>query len=184
MKKVFVFVAFAIAIGAFSEVKAQDFRGSIGLELALPLGDFGDAYSLGYGLSAGGELPFGDNLAATVTVGYVLLAVDSELSDLVKSAAMIPAQLGVKYYFSEQQSGPYAHGQIGIHSRSVTTEDFDFLGVTIEGETTSDSNLSWAIGAGFFVNENIDLGLRFNSISGKDDADASSYIGVRAAFNF
>ena len=99
--------------------------------------------------------------------------------------SMIPAQAGIKYYFDEVGSGVYAHGQIGIHSMSIKTEDFDFGGITIEGETESDSNMSFAIGGGVILNENIDLGLRFNVItSGEDDVDASNYIGVRAGYNF
>ena len=192
MKKIFFLVAMVAFLGVTIEAQAQEFRGSAGLEIALPMGDFGDAYTLGYGLSVGGELPVGDNLGVTATVGYLLLSVDSELKDFVKSSAMIPAQLGLKYYFDEQQTGAYAHGQIGVHSNSTTFEDTEDIvvgGITVlegqEGETESDTNLSWAIGAGYFVNENIDLGLRYNSItSGEDEVDALSYIGVRAAYNF
>ncbi len=183
MKKYIIALAvLACVVGI--ESKAQEFRPSVGLELAFPTGDFGDAYSLGYGLSVGGELPVGDNIGVTLTAGYILLSVDSELSDFIKSAGMIPVQAGVKYYLSEQQEGLYLHGQVGIHSTSVTTEDIDFGFGTVEGETTSDSNLSFAIGAGFFVND-IDLGLRYNIITTDvEGADASSYLGLRAAFNF
>lgn len=174
-----------LAFFAFTAVSAQDFRGSAGLEIALPMGDFADAYSLGYGLSVGGELPVGDNLGVTATAGYILLSPSDDLSDIVKNAAMIPAQVGAKYYFSEQQEGPYAHAQVGIHSVSVTTEDIEVGGLTIEGESDSETNLSWAIGAGFFLNESIDIGVRFNSItSSEDEVDASSYIGLRAGYNF
>jgi hypothetical protein len=184
MKKYIIAVA-VLACVAGIESKAQEFRPSVGLELAFPTGDFGDAYTLGYGLSLGGELPVGDNIGVTLTAGYILLSVDSELSDFIKSAGMIPVQAGVKYYISEQQEGLYIHGQIGIHSNSVTSEDIEFLGVTVEGTTESDSNLSFAIGGGYFINENIDLGLRYNIITTDvEGADASSYLGVRAAYNF
>ena len=184
MKKV---LAILVVLGGLTiaQVQAQDFRFSAGLELALPMGDFGDVNPLGYGLSLGGEMPFGDNFAATLTAGYVLLSVDSDIKDFIKSSAMIPIQAGVKYYISEQQDGLYLHGQIGVHSSSVTTEDITILGVTTEGSTESDSNLSFAFGAGFFVNENIDLGLRYNIITTDvEGADASAYLGLRAAYNF
>ena len=178
-------IAAVFALVAFTAVSAQDFRASAGLEIALPMGDFADAYSLGYGLSVGGELPVGDNLGITGTVGYILLSPTSDVSDFIKNAAMIPAQVGAKYYFSEQQLGAYAQAQVGIHAVSQTTEDIEVGGITIEGDSDSESNLSWAIGAGYFINENIDIGVRFNSITTDvEEADPSSYIGLRAAFNF
>jgi hypothetical protein len=160
---------------------------SLGVELALPLGDFGDAYSLGYGLSAGYEHPVGDKLGITAQLGYIMLAVDDELSDFIERAAMLPVQAGVKYYFTERGNGPYAHGQIGIHSLSVTTKDID-LGPfgTIEGESDSESYLSFAVGAGYELNNKLDIGLRFNIITPDSDiegAEASNYIGVRVAYN-
>jgi len=172
----------ALTIGGFS----QDFMPSIGLEVAIPTGDFGDAYTLGYGLSAAAELPLGDNLGVTLTAGYLLLSPDSEIKDFIKSSSMIPIQAGLKYYFSEQQSGIYAHVQVGVHSFSLTTEDFDFGGITVKGETTSESNLSFAPGAGFMINEKLDLALRYNIITAGSDegAESSSYLGFRVAYGF
>jgi opacity protein-like surface antigen len=184
MKKVIVLLM-VLGFISISSMKAQDFRFSAGLELALPMGDFGDAYPLGYGLSLGGELPFADKFGATLTAGYTLLSVDSDLKDFVKSSGMIPVQAGIKYYISEAQDGLYFHGQIGVHSLSVTTEDITIFGQTTKGTTESDTNLSFALGAGYFISESIDLGLRYNIItSSEDGVDASSYLGLRAAFNF
>ena len=183
MKKLMILVA-AVAMMGFSQVNAQiDFSG--GLEVALPLGDFGDAYSLGYGVSLGGEYGINDNISADLQVGYIFLSVDDALSEFIASSAMIPAQVGVRYYLDEVGSGLYLKGMVGIHSVSIKTEDIDLgpLG-TIEGETTSDSNLSFGVGAGFFVNENIDASARFNIItSSEDGVDASNYIGIRIAYN-
>ncbi|MFT4662273.1 MAG: hypothetical protein ACI9AT_000898 [Ulvibacter sp.] len=162
----------------FSNVKAQDLMISAGVDLVMPLGDFGDFASFGAGIAVGAEYGISDNIGLTVQTGYDLLFVDSEI-DFIKSMSIIPAQAGLKYYFDEVGSGVYAHGQVGIHSMSITAED------VAGGETESDSNLSFAIGGGIFVNENLDLGLRFNIItSGEDGVDASNYIGVRAGYNF
>lgn len=177
-----------LAVAGAATVNAQSPQVSLGVDLALPLGDFGEAYSLGVGPAAGFEFPVGDNIGLTAQLSYQFLTVDSELKDLVKSSSMLPAQVGVKYYFMDQQEGFYGHAQLGIHSNSVTTEDqeFTFLGqtTTIEGETTSSTNFSWAIGAGYQL-EKLDIGLRYNSISPDSDiegASASSYIGLRVAY--
>ena len=160
---------------------------SLGVELALPLGDFAEVNPLGYGLSVGYEHPVGEKLGITAQLGYIMLAVDDEFSDFVDRSSMLPIQAGVKYYFTERGNGPYAHGQIGVHSLSITTKDIDLgpLG-TIEGETESESYLSFAIGAGYELNNKLDIGLRFNVItpdSDIEDAEASNYIGLRVAYN-
>ncbi|MBL7952974.1 MAG: hypothetical protein JNM62_14795 [Flavobacteriales bacterium] len=181
MKKIILSMAAVTLAGG---LLAQSNQLSLGVDLALPLGDFGDAYSLGVGPTVGFEVPVGDNLGVTLQAGYDILMVKSELSDFVKSASMIPVQAGLKYYFMEQQEGFYGHGQIGIHATSVKSEEFTILGVTIPSETASSTNLSWAIGAGYMM-EKLDIGLRYNSISPDSDVDgakASSYIGLRVAY--
>ncbi|MDZ4751541.1 MAG: outer membrane beta-barrel protein [Flavobacteriales bacterium] len=185
MKKQLFIIAAALlsTIGSF----AQSGRPSLGLELALPMGDFGDAYGIGYGLSAGYEHPVGDKLGITANVGYILLSPDEAIKDFIESSSMIPIQVGAKYYFSEQQSGPYGHVQLGVHTSSVKTAEFELLGVTIPSETESSTNLSFAFGAGFVLNEKIDLGIRYNIITPDSDieeAKSSAYLGLRVAYMF
>lgn len=182
MKKLFAIVVLALLVSAINTLSAQEFRANAGLEIALPIGDFADLASFGFGFSGGGELPVGDNLGITGTLGYTILSVNGDLDGFIKNISMIPVQFGAKYYFSEQQSGAYGHAQVGLHSVSIKSESVS-LGIfgNIGGETTSETDLSYAIGGGYFINENIDLGLRFNGIA----ADESlSYIGFRGAFNF
>ena len=175
-----------VALVMASGMMAQSNQLSFGLDLALPLGDFGDAYSLGIGPAVGFELPIGDNLGITAQLSYQILMVDSDISDFIKSASMMPIQAGVKYYFTDQQEGMYGHAQVGVHSQTVKTEDID-LGPfgTIEGTSNSSTNLSWAIGAGYQL-EKLDIGLRYNSImpdsDAPDGASSSSYIGLRIAY--
>jgi hypothetical protein len=184
-KQLFVLAAALVCtVGSF----AQSGRPSLGLELALPMGDFGDAYGLGYGLSGGYEHPVGDNLGITANIGYILLSPDESIKDFIESASMMPIQVGAKYYFSEQQSGPYGHVQLGVHNMSVKTAEFELLGVTVPSETESSTNLSFAFGAGYVLNDKIDLGLRYNIVTpdsdAPDDASSSSYLGIRVAYMF
>ena len=180
-----------LAVAGAATVNAQSPQVSLGVDLALPLGDFGDAYSLGVGPAAGFELPVGDNLGVTAQLSYQFLTVNSDLGDFIKSASMLPVQVGAKYYFMDQQEGFYGHVQLGIHSTSVTSKEQVIPGIpgftqdiTIPEETTSSTNFSWAIGAGYQL-EKLDIGLRYNSISPDSDiegAEASSYIGLRVAY--
>ena len=183
MRTRILFIGAALS-GAIA-VNAQGPQLSLGVDLAMPLGDFGDFASFGVGPAAGIEFPVGDNIGVTVQVAYDFLTPNSDVKDLVKSMSMLPAQAGIKYYFMDQQEGFYAHGQLGIHSMSTTSEDLDLgpLG-TIEGETTTSTNFSWAIGAGYQL-EKLDIGLRYNSISPDSDiegAKANSYIGLRIGY--
>jgi hypothetical protein len=172
----------AVALVMAGSMMAQSNQLSFGLDLALPLGDFGDAYSLGIGPAVGFELPVGDNLGITAQVSYQILMVDN---DFIKSASMVPIQAGLKYYLMDQQEGFYGHGMVGVHMQSVTTEDFSFFGLTVPGETTSNTNLSWGIGVGYQL-EKLDIGLRFNSILPDSDApsgvDPNNYIGLRLGY--
>jgi hypothetical protein len=159
---------------------------SLGAELALPTGDFGESYPLGYGASLGYEQPIGEKLGVTLQVGYIMLGIDDAVSAFIDKSSMMPIQVGAKYYLKERGAGLYAHVQGGVHSLSVTTKDLDlgFFG-TIPGTTSSDSYLSGALGVGYMLNDKIDVGLRYNIIapdSDVDGADASSYLGVRLAY--
>jgi outer membrane protein W len=181
MKKIMLGMAALVLAGG---IQAQSNQISLGADIALPMGDFGDGYSLGIGPTAGFELPVGDNLGVTLQVAYDILMPKSELKDFIKSSSMLPAQVGLKYYFQEQQNGFYGQAQLGIHNMHSKTKDIDLGGVTVEGVSTSSSNFSWAIGVGYQL-EKLDLGLRYNSISPDSDiegAKASSYIGLRIAY--
>lgn len=181
------FAAMALAGG----VMAQSNQISLGADVALPMGDFGDVYSLGIGPAVGFELPVGDNLGVTLQVSYMFLTVKDDFSDFIDKSSMLPVQAGLKYYFQDQQEGFYGHAQLGIHSSSATTAEYTIPGIpgltpdiVVPSETESSSNFSWAIGAGYQL-EKLDIGVRYNSISPDSDVDgaeASNYIGLRLAY--
>ena len=166
------------ALAFASGMMAQDNQLSFGLDLALPMGDFADFASFGVGPAVGFELPVGDALGITIQVAYDFLTPNSDVKDVVKSTSMIPAQVGLKYYFMDQQEGFYGHGQLGVHATNTTFE-------TSLVEDQSSTNFSWAIGPGYQL-EKLDVGLRFNSISTDADApdgtSSSTYIGLRVAY--
>jgi hypothetical protein len=185
MKRLYSLMASAVICGAMV-VNAQSPQLSLGADLGLPIGDFGDVSSLVVGPAVGFELPVGDNIGITAQVAYHFVMLKDGAGDFFDRYNMIPAQVGLKYYFMDQQEGFYGHGQFGIHTVSIKTADIDLgpLG-TIEGVSDSNTNLSWAIGAGYQM-EKLDIGLRFNSImpdsDAPDGATSSSYIGLRVAY--
>lgn len=183
MKKLIFMLS--LAVFAFAgTTNAQMGPLSIGAEVALPMGDFGDAFGLGAGVSVTYDHPLSDNFALGAHLGYIALFPSDDVSDLIKSGGMIPIQLSGKYFFDEVGSGAYAQGMVGVTSLSITTEDFEAFGITVEGETDSETNLSFGFGGGFIINEKLDLGLRYSIITAGDEegAEASNYIGVRIGY--
>jgi len=178
-KHVLLLTALTIA----SLASAQENRLSVGLEAGLPIGDFGDVTTFGIGASVGYEVPVGDNLGVVAQVGYLYFAGKDYSIGIANidgpNWSVIPAQVGAKYYFTENQEGFYAMGLVGIHALSYTVPGFS---ATLPEVTVSDTQLSFAPGLGYVVGENIDLALRYQIISG--DGGSLSYMGVRAAYLF
>src|SRR4051812_31438695 len=96
---------------------AQENRFSLNAELGLPMGDFGDAVGVGFGLTAGFELPVGDHLGLFAQAGWMTFAAKDITVDLgpfgsttVKGVSLtaIPIQVGAKIYFTDNQEGFYA----------------------------------------------------------------------------
>lgn len=192
MKNIVKIIGAALLIVAFTQSSKAQVKFSAGLELGLGLET---GYGLMYGATVGGEYAIGtdDNMGITAQLGYIFAPVDISFYDKV-SSSFIPLQFGYKYYFDSNTNGAYVHGQLGIHiyrfSYDYEYETYDFDPVTYQTTTktetrsfsNSDSNLSYAVGGGYMLNENIDLGLRFNIVSAT--GGSFNYLGVRAAYNF
>ena len=191
MKKIILSMAAVVLAGG---LMAQENRFSAGLELALPMGDFGEYAGFGFGVSLGYELPVGDNLGIIAQAGYINFSAKDITVDLGPlgsvtaegvSTGAIPIQIGAKYYFSDNQEGAYLGLLTGVHMLSSEGSD----GVT---------NFGVAPLIGFMVTENIDIALRYQmlfdkvetvSISGTsvtttEENVTNSYIGIRAAYMF
>ena len=180
MKKNKIIVALALVLISFTTAtNAHDGRFSIGAELALPMGDFADGSSMGFGGSLRYEHPVGDNLGITLTAGYLMFGGKDDGPDF----SMIPAQVGAKYYFTGQQEGLYGHVMVGIHSMSSDDVIYTdpLTGATVTYETESNTELSYAPEIGYHL-ANIDLGLRYQFIA--TDIETTSYLGIRIAYVF
>jgi len=172
MKTVKLLVIACVATCIAMSANAQNGRLSIGAELGLPMGDFGDLANMGFGGTLRYEYPMGDNVGLTVTAGYLTFSgKEFEIlpgTSLKYSTNMIPVQAGVKYYFTDQQEGLYGMAEIGIHNSKADVEG---------AESTTD--LSYAPEVGYHL-ENFDLGLRYQFIA--TEGSTTSYLGLRIAY--
>jgi len=163
-----LFAVIALFIISSSSVFAQNGRFSIGANVAMPMGDFGDAAGVGFGGSLRYEMPVGDNLGLTGTVGYLTFG-GKDFFDGI-NFNLIPIMVGAKYYFTEQQNGFYAGIAVGMTSSSTSAEGSE-----------SSTVFTWAPGIGYHL-DNIDLGLDYNSYT--KDEFTTSYLGLRLAYVF
>lgn len=199
------------AIGLSSAVSAQYHQISLGADVGIPFGDMEEeGGSLILGPTLGYEFPAGQ-VGITAQVGYSLVFMKDDAP--YRGWNMIPAHLGIKYYFTEPQLGMYIHGQGGIHSMIREFGEVDHTivaGVNDTAATTvtlptvdvTYTAFSYALGIGYQM-ENLDVSLRYQGI-GADDRDgvqvqvpgfdnqhitypsspAYSYIGIRIAYLF
>lgn len=185
MKNVISVFAIAAAV-AFTTVdlKAQESFGSAGLEIAIPLGDFGDIANFGIGGSGTYEIGLSDKFSVLAHAGVIFYSVDDiefpvlnpdgtfGTETLDYSIYQIPLQAGARFYLSEQKDGLYLGALLGMH----------ITGFSIGDESDSDSNFSFAPEVGYFLNESISIGLRYQIVTGEDSN--LDYLGARIAYNF
>jgi len=169
-----------------NSANAQESFGSAGLEVAIPLGDFSDSgANFGIGGSGTFEIGLSENFAALAHAGVVFYATDDIetvtgidqnfmpiIEEVDYSVTQIPLQVGGRYYLSEQKEGLFLSALLGVHITSFSIED----------ESDSNTDFSFAPELGYFLNEMISVGLRYQIVSG-EDANAD-YLGIRAAYNF
>jgi len=167
----------------------------VGLELAAPMGTFGDVANMGFGGTGRFEYQLQNNLALTATVGYLawggkevtIQTSTGIFGSTVKSTidySSIPIKAGIKYYFS---GGFYGMGEAGIHMFSTdvktvsTVTSASGTKVTEEPGTGSSTEFTIAPAVGYELkagNMIVDLSARYEIISDL------SFLGFRAGLKF
>jgi opacity protein-like surface antigen len=146
MKKLIIASVMMLALLFSTAVFAQGVTYGINGEIALPMGDFGDAASMGFGGSVQGEYPFNEQVIGTASVGYLMWSPKDEYEDMDYSWSCIPIKAGAKYNFGT--SGLYGIFEAGMYMFSVEYEYEDEWFGTISGDD-SESEFGFAPGVGF-----------------------------------
>lgn len=188
--------------------RAQNGRISLGAEIAMPMGDFGDLANVGFGGSLRYEHPLGDNFSFTGTAGVISFGGDEVISGVpniaeykyTTTSVMIPIQVGLKYYGTVME-GFYGHVEAGVHINEFTTKvEYTLNGSTTSSDNTdSQTNFSLAPGIGYHL-ANLDFGVRYQMIfvsatvtsvdpvthqqTTTESNTTYSYIGLRIAYVF
>ncbi len=149
-------------------------RFSIGANLGLPMGSFGDGVNTGFGGTVAYEAPINDKLNWTGTAGYLTFSVKGSTSGASASTNLIPILGGVKYYMTESFNGFYVSGQLGLTIASIS---YDLTSVGLGTGTNSETDFTIAPGVGYHL-ASIDIGASYQIISN------ANYVGLRVAYVF
>jgi hypothetical protein len=197
MKKILKVVGVALCLVAFTQNSKAQFN--VGLDLAMPLGDFGDGFGVGFGGSVGYDHAIGDNMKIGGQVGLLRFGgkepeVADPEDDYSSSIMLIPILANFKYYFADNTNGSYGVASLGMsmykykYEHTYTDQEYNYTtGAITEVKETdnfdvSKTYLTFGVGAGYLINEKIDLSVRYMSVS--SEGSASNLINLRAAYNF
>lgn len=168
MKKILLMTAFSAAsMFGFaqekSDSKSMSFSG--GVEIGMPMGDFGDVASTGFGASLQMNYSLGSKSALILSAGYVTYGGKTISGIDLPSWGWIPVLGGLKYNLSDNF---YGSAQAGMSFFSIDGGD-------------SESIFTYAPGIGFEKNK-IDISARYLSAS-KDGATTNT-LGLRLGYKF
>ena len=174
MRKVFLATAFLAA--TFMGVKAQSGHNQIGVgaDIAIPTGDFGDAFKTGFGGSIKGLFGIGSAGQITLTTGYTSFKAKDLPSEVDIKSSVIPILAGYRHNFS----GFYVEPQIGY---GIYGSKISGMGSPYDG-TDSEGAFTWAAGVGYAMAQGLDVGARYQSAS--KDGSSTSLVGFSVRWNF
>ncbi len=172
---VLTMLAFCVAGCLMANAQPRGFHGiNAGLEIAMPLGDFGSAYGVGFGAS--GKAFYGITEMGDITgsLGYIHFGMKNTTEHMSGNIGMVPILFGYRHHFDafyvEPQLGPT------IARSKVSMDDFG-LGLGNISGSYSDTKFSFAAGGGYLYG-NFDFGARFQL------TDNLNFFGIRAAYKF
>lgn len=167
---------------------------SVGGDVLLPMGDFGDVASTGFGGSVRGQYHVNNMFCVTLTTGYFMWSgKDQTVSGIsIKGTELkgIPIMVGGKAYFMpEGNTRVYGMVEAGLFLATVTvpsqTINIGGINITTPEVSANETEFAYApvLGVEFAAGGNtmIDVSARWFAIS---TDPSSNSIGFRAGVNF
>ena len=178
MKQLLSFLLIAVLFTGFTNAQGKIAVGVQG-GIALPMGDFGDGYKMGFGGTGTFAYHVNPMLDVTASAGY--LTWSGKDADFTFSS--IPVLVGARYYFGQGKFHPYVAGELGMHFVSFEIPSYTIPGFgTFGGGSVSESYFGFGAGAGFLYQLSpkldLDVNAKFSSIS--SEGSSSSYINIMA----
>ena len=167
----------AFTFSANAQVDRGGFRLSVGPDVTLPVGNFGDFYDWGLGGSVQGELPILNNdLYVTLNAGFNNFFAKDFNGVSGEDLQMIPVKAGLKYYFVKNF---YVQGEAG--ASFITNKD--------DVGATKSAAFVYAPQVGYLFHlggkNYLDAGVRFEGNSKfVDGGSSNNFFGLRVAYSF
>ena len=159
---------------AFANEAKGDMAVGAGLELALPMGNFGDYAGTGFGLTGQFEYVYSPNISFIGNLGYIKWG-SKDFGQYKWSNSAVPIKGGAKYYLDPAKKGLYGAGELGFYFFSSKYE-YTQNNVTFRVSDSS-TDLSLALFGGYEMPAGeswiVDLSARIEIISDH------SFLGLR-----
>lgn len=191
MKKIFIPV---LILFCFISLHAQRNPMSAGVnaEVSVPLGDFSDIASMGFGLNGAFIYGISEVFEATGSLGFISWSRDiPTISELIETSAdgsftSIPIMAGARYYFPQRNLMPYAALELGLHIFSTSDYIITISDVESKFDGTTDVNFGFTFGGGavYEVSKGfkVDGSLKYNIING--DPSSLTHLTLRVGVLF
>jgi len=191
MKKFWTVAVVLVLVGVLATPSFAQHKMSVGVgaEVLIPTGDFGNAYSLGFGGSARFQYNFTPVLAGGLHVGYNTFTAKDVAGGLVKPTfSGLPVRVFGKYYFMPEGAKVRVYGmaELGLFfwSMKVSTPVITTPLGTFGGEistTGSDFNACPELGIELPMGSmTLDVSARYDIIftSGSSTANIAARVGL------
>jgi len=153
-----------------AQTKSRESQIGLGLDGALPVGDFKDVADYAIGVSLLYQKPVADNLSITGNVGYLRFHGPDVFTNIKYKEGFVPIKAGARYFFG---SKVYAAAELGVSISTASGSGSGTSFVYVPGLGTT-----WPVGK----NGSLDIGLRYENWT--RSGGTRSFAGIRAGYNF
>ena len=166
MKKIILSSFLVFIVSAFAFAQRGNNQIGIGAELDIPLGSFGDAYNMGFGVNVKPMLGIGTSTdQVTFTTGYSTFSGKSGTYYANQNFSMVPILFGYRHLF---HSGFYLEPQLGLTSNTTKAGSIKY----------QETKFAAALNAGYSTPMGLDASIRYHT-----EGDVLSMLALRLAYN-
>jgi outer membrane protein W len=184
MSKILVAIVVCALVFSVSQSSAESKMAlSVGGDVLLPMGTFGDVASTGFGGSVRGQYDINPMFSAGLTVGYYTWSGKDVAGVTLPNFKGVPVRVFGKYYFmpADQKMRVYGIAELGFFFASVSAT---VGGVSVSASET-DFNYAPGVGLEFPLgggNTKLDISVRYDGIA--TTGETSGSLGGRVGVTF
>jgi hypothetical protein len=162
---------------------------SVGPDVLIPMGTFGDGYSIGFGGSVRGQYDVSPMASVGVTIGYFTWSGKDVNGFTLPNFKGLPFRVFGKYYFMPTGgTRVYGIAELGLFFGSVgdVTQTVPGFGtITVSGGSSTDFNYAPGVGVELPLGSGstkLDVSIRYDGIA--TSGSSSGSLGARVGINF